>query len=393
MKKLKYISLFAVAVTCICVPYAHATEPDSSGCVPQQLLLWDYYWSDLLGDIAQWEQNPFVSKAVIGTTVQNRPLYVLTIEKNTGSRKPHRIWIHARTHPNESEGSYVARAIVNQLLSGSQLATLLLDSCVFQVLPMLNPDGVQMHYERENANNVDLESDWNAVLLQPEVSALKAYLTTLMLEPNPVEIALNLHSASECKRYFVYHSDIGTTPEYAVREQKFIDAVRSKFPGGIEPYTYFVSWVNGTPTQYPESWFWNNYQARVLAMTYEDMSCSARGKYDSTAMAILGGIGVDLRLMQATAANDIPETDFSLGAYPNPFSGATVIRFSAPFAGLVLLQVFDGTGRERATLVNESISPGAHFLQWDASSMNPGVYFLQLRAGERSMVRRLIISR
>jgi hypothetical protein len=390
---LKFILLFTSAVMFLTTQSVYASEPDSTGVPFASVLLWDYYWSDLLGDIARWEQNPIVSKTIIGTSVENRPLYVLTIEKNTGARKPHRIWIHARTHPNESEGSYVAQAIINELLSGSQLATLLLDSCIFQVLPMFNPDGVQLHYERENANNIDLESNWNAVLLQPEVSALKAHLTSLMLEPNPVEIALNLHSASVCKRYFVYHSENGTTPAFALREQRFINAVRSRFPGGIEPYTYFVSWTTGTPTQYPESWFWNNYQERVLALTYEDMSCIERGKFDTTAMAILGGIAEELGLTGSTAADMFTADEFSLDAYPNPLSGVTTIRLSTTVPDHVILQVFDVMGREKATLTDGNIGPGIHFLQWDASSMNPGMYFLRLQAGEKKTVRRLTVSR
>ncbi|MDP2363374.1 MAG: T9SS type A sorting domain-containing protein, partial [Ignavibacteria bacterium] len=120
---------------------------------------------------------------------------------------------------------------------------------------------------------------------------LKARFTQLMSSPNPIEVMLNMHSSSLCTRYFVYHHENGTSSNYALLQQQFINGVRSYFPNAIEPYNYFVSWTSGTALQYPESWCWLNHGENIMALTYEDMyQCSLTGKFDSTANAILRGV-------------------------------------------------------------------------------------------------------
>jgi glucuronoarabinoxylan endo-1,4-beta-xylanase len=75
----------------------------------------------------------------------------------------------------------------------------------------------------------------------------------------------------------------------------------------------------------------------------------------------------------------IPQS-FSLEQnYPNPFNSSTVISFSLPSKSSVILRVFDMMGREVATLVNEELAAGNHYLQWDASDVSSGVYFYRLR--------------
>jgi hypothetical protein len=251
-----------------------------------------YSYDSLLADLELWRVSEYVKIDSIGLSVQGRPLWQLTISSDpnnvAGNRTVH---VHARTHPQETEGFYVTDEMIKILLSESDFAQTVRSNCVFYIIPMYNPDGVVLGYPRKNANNVDLESNWNTFPHQPEVAALKARFTQLMTSPNPIEVMLNMHSSSLCTRYFVYHHENGTSPIYALLEQNFINGVRNYFPGGIEPYNYFVSWTSGTALQYPESWFWINHGESVMALTYEDMyQCSQTGKFDSTANAILRGV-------------------------------------------------------------------------------------------------------
>ncbi|HCY74321.1 MAG TPA: hypothetical protein DHV28_00235 [Ignavibacteriales bacterium] len=251
-----------------------------------------YSYDSLLADLELWRMSEYVKIDSIGLSVQGRPLWQLTISDDPNNLEGKRtIHIHARTHPQETEGFYVTDEMIKILLSESEFAQTARANCVFYIIPMFNPDGVVLGYPRKNANNVDLESNWNTFPHQPEVAALKAQFTQLMASPNPIEVMLNMHSSSLCARYFVYHHENGTSSNYAQLEQGFINGVRSYFPGGIEPYTYFVSWASGTALQYPESWFWVNHGESVMALTYEDMyQCSQTGKFDSTASAILHGV-------------------------------------------------------------------------------------------------------
>jgi photosystem II stability/assembly factor-like uncharacterized protein len=85
--------------------------------------------------------------------------------------------------------------------------------------------------------------------------------------------------------------------------------------------------------------------------------------------------------------SEIP-TSYSLSQnYPNPFNPITKIKFSVvsspPGLGgdLVLLKVYDITGREVQTLVNERLQAGIYEATFDGSMLNSGVYFYQLLSG------------
>lgn len=66
--------------------------------------------------------------------------------------------------------------------------------------------------------------------------------------------------------------------------------------------------------------------------------------------------------------------------YPNPFNPTTNINYSIDQAGAVSIKVYDMTGREVATLVNERMSAGSHQVQFDASNLSSGVYLYSMQA-------------
>jgi len=68
--------------------------------------------------------------------------------------------------------------------------------------------------------------------------------------------------------------------------------------------------------------------------------------------------------------------------YPNPFNPTTEIKYSLPKASFVTLKIYDITGREVATLVNENESTGNYVQSFDASNLSSGIYIYTLRAGD-----------
>jgi len=322
----------------------------------------------------------------------------MTIEDTAAPVYPRRrIWIHARTHPNEVQGTWVTNQVIALLLGGSPLARQLRDSCVFNIIPMYNPDGVELQYLRENAHGVDIESNWSAVPGEPEVQVLRAQFARFMAQPNPIRVALNMHSSVSCTRYFVYHAEGGTSALYASLEQSLIGLVRQSYPGGIEPYTYFVSWTTSAPQYYPESWFWYNYREATLALTYEDKNCAAAGGFDSTARAILHGAGEFLGVL--TGANSVVAgkegpAGFELSQnYPNPFNPRTVVSYQLPEVSNVKLVVYDLLGRVVATLVNERKSAGSYSVSFEPAGLSSGVYVCRLVAGQYSQSREMVLLR
>jgi Secretion system C-terminal sorting domain len=82
--------------------------------------------------------------------------------------------------------------------------------------------------------------------------------------------------------------------------------------------------------------------------------------------------------------------------FPNPFNPATVINYSIPAMGSagavpVQLKIFDLLGREVATLVNESKSPGNYEAKFDGTRFSSGVYFYSLHAGDFVQTKKMTL--
>ncbi len=79
--------------------------------------------------------------------------------------------------------------------------------------------------------------------------------------------------------------------------------------------------------------------------------------------------------------------------FPNPFNPSTTIPFDVPAGSHepVQLRVYDLLGREVATLVNESMGPGHHAVQWNASDVSSGVYISRLTVGSTIMSRSMML--
>ena len=359
---------------------------------------WGYGYDSLLVDLDRWAESQFVSIDSLGASIQNRAIWELTIADNPQSSSNHRIYIHARTHPGEEESFWVTNEIINFLISDTPLAAFIRNNCIFHIIPMYNPDGVELGYPRENANGVDIESGWDDIPLELEVAVLKnRFIELTTLVNNPIEVALNMHSAYSCKRFFVYHDEVGTSTYYTILEQQFINGIQSYFVNGFENWDYFVSWTSGTPDQYPESWWWMNHGENVMALTYEDMNCAAAGNYDSTAYAMVLGvcnyIGLDLSQIENEAG--MPGRYSLLQNYPNPFNPTTTLRYNLPENSHVTITIYDMRGRKVKTLVNSTKDAGYRSVVWDASNaygqpVSGGIYLCQIQTGEYLQTKKMV---
>ena len=79
--------------------------------------------------------------------------------------------------------------------------------------------------------------------------------------------------------------------------------------------------------------------------------------------------------------------------YPNPFNPVTNIKFAISNTGLVILKVFDITGREVAQLVNMELNAGTYNYDFNASHLSSGIYFYKLQAGEFSVTKKMILAK
>jgi hypothetical protein len=78
---------------------------------------------------------------------------------------------------------------------------------------------------------------------------------------------------------------------------------------------------------------------------------------------------------------------------PNPFKAATTIRFSVPKQSHVSVTLYDVTGRQVRTLLDEEVEPGHHRLALDGTGLASGVYFCQMVSGRFAETRKLVVLR
>ncbi|MDP4114907.1 MAG: T9SS type A sorting domain-containing protein, partial [Bacteroidota bacterium] len=77
--------------------------------------------------------------------------------------------------------------------------------------------------------------------------------------------------------------------------------------------------------------------------------------------------------------------------YPNPFNPSTTIKFSLPEKANVKLIVYNNIGQQVAELINSSMEPGYHQVQFDASKLASGMYIYRLVAGKFSDTKKMTI--
>lgn len=77
--------------------------------------------------------------------------------------------------------------------------------------------------------------------------------------------------------------------------------------------------------------------------------------------------------------------------YPNPFNPSTNIRYQITNNRNTLLVIYDITGKEVITLVNEIQQPGIYEVTFDAGGLPSGVYFYKLYSGDFNDTKKMIL--
>ena len=77
--------------------------------------------------------------------------------------------------------------------------------------------------------------------------------------------------------------------------------------------------------------------------------------------------------------------------YPNPFNPKTYIEFFTPKKGMIILEIFDITGRKICDLYKSQTHEGSHKVSWDASSYASGIYYVIMTANNIHVDSRRIV--
>lgn len=95
--------------------------------------------------------------------------------------------------------------------------------------------------------------------------------------------------------------------------------------------------------------------------------------------------------------SSIPSSFTLMQNYPNPFNGGTVISYILPVNSFVTLKIYDVSGRELKTLVNDLQQAGIHNIQFNPgassngnSELSSGIYFYTLKSDKFFETKKMI---
>lgn len=220
-----------------------------------------------VSSIVRW--HDYATSKVIGLSEQKRDLWMVSVTNPLAPDEgKHRVWVHSRVHAGEITATHVMLGFLEQITEDSPLGARLRQSCIFNVVPVVNVDGVHMGYTRWDSLGRDIERDWCPPTTLPEAVALKNQVDPFMAGTNPIEVALNLHSTQNSFKdtFFFKHVGAPVTPAFEAIQQRFIDAFNNATPlfDNLSAQTSALA-----ECRFIESYFWNNWGENVMAMTHE----------------------------------------------------------------------------------------------------------------------------
>ncbi|WP_325894738.1 M14-type cytosolic carboxypeptidase [Grimontia sp. NTOU-MAR1] len=245
----------------------------------------DAFYEDFITKLPE----EYVTKETLGhSPILGKPIDLVTITNPyVDAKDKKRVWIHARTHSAEVGGSLLVEGLMNFLARSDEYSQEALDNLIFHIVPVHNPDGVDLGHYRLNGSSVNLEVMWqrdenNPMLLNEDAPIENRLLNEAMLrlaeQDGKFTMALNLHSSQsdpDTRPFFYPHfgpESLGYSKEEAElwnKTVRFIDGVKASFGEDLIEPTPEEGGSSFASRNYPESWWWTNYGSDVMAVTFE----------------------------------------------------------------------------------------------------------------------------
>ncbi|MFW8589985.1 M14 family metallopeptidase [Glaciecola sp. 2405UD65-10] len=175
---------------------------------------------------------------LLGETLDGREINLLVIGDENDSEGKHKIWITARQHPGETMAEWLVEGLLKRLLDDTDgVARALLDSCIFYVVPNMNPDGGVRGHLRTNAVGVNLNREWQSPSLEksPEV-----FHVLNKMQSTGVDAFFDIHGDEALPYNFVAGSE--GNPNYderiAMLENTFKDSLMATTPEFQDQFGY-----------------------------------------------------------------------------------------------------------------------------------------------------------
>lgn len=225
--------------------------------------------------VAECGHDENVESDALGVSVEGRDLTLLTItappsdlsHAATPLSARKKIWVIARQHPGESMAEWAAEGFVERLLDRADpVSRVLLEKCIFYVVPRMNPDGAVNGNLRTNANGADLNREWENPTLErsPEV-----FLVREKMLATGVDLFIDLHGDEGLPYNFVAGCE--GVPNYDARHAALENAFKQAWLAVCPDFQVQHGYPRNAPGQanmkMATAWIGNHF--RCLSYTVE----------------------------------------------------------------------------------------------------------------------------
>ncbi len=158
----------------------------------------------------------------LGETTEGRSIDMLTIGEPDETKR--KIWIIARQHPGEAMAEWFIEGFLERILNYSDpISSVLLENCVFYVVPNMNVDGSIHGNLRTNAKGINFNREW----AEPNKEhAPEVYYVLNKMEELGCDMNLDIHGDEGLPYNFISANEgiVGYTERMANLEDKFCES-------------------------------------------------------------------------------------------------------------------------------------------------------------------------
>ncbi len=207
-----------------------------------------YSWERHLDLIASVATSEHVQLERLGASLDGRDIDLLRIT-DVGSAVPEaekrKVWLIARQHPGETMAEWFAEGFLERLLDADDpVARVLLQRCVFHVVPNMNPDGSVRGNLRTNAAGANLNREW----LEPSMArSPEVLLVRRAMEQTGVDLFLDAHGDETLPYNFVAGSE--GIANFSPRLQQLQDAFKSSWIASCPDFQDRINYGPSRATQ------------------------------------------------------------------------------------------------------------------------------------------------